>query len=228
MAISVLRSATATRRGHVPLGTCTIRYMTRQGPPSDSAQDGTGRQRLLGDVLAHLAEHGIGDLSLRQLAAAVDSSHRMIIYHFGSRDGLLVEVVRAMEEQQRAAFAQMRSEPATSAVELGRQMWRRLSDPALAPFERLFFEIYGQALQGRAYAQPLLDGVVEDWLGPATEYLVREGREPAEARAQARLGLAATRGLLLDLLATGDRAGVDLAMEQMLTIFAAAASFGRN
>jgi hypothetical protein len=37
---------------------------------------------------------------------------------------------------------------------------------------------------------------------------------PADVvRAHARLGLAVTRGLLLDLLATGDRAGVDAALE---------------
>ncbi|HEY5317026.1 MAG TPA: hypothetical protein VIJ20_03540, partial [Solirubrobacteraceae bacterium] len=42
--------------------------------------------------------------------------------------------------------------------------------------------------------------------------------EPA-ARATARLGLAVTRGLLLDLLATGDRAGVDEAMELFFSLF---------
>ena len=37
---------------------------------------------------------------------------------------------------------------------------------------------------------------------------------PADvARAHARLGLAVTRGLLLDLLATGDRAGAEAALE---------------
>ncbi|CUU60305.1 DNA-binding transcriptional regulator, AcrR family [Parafrankia irregularis] len=192
--------------------------MSSQGPPSDSPPD-SARQRLLGDVIAHLTAHGIGDVSLRQLATAIGTSHRMLIYHFGSRDGLLVEVVRAMEEQQRAAFAEMRREPATSAAELGRRMWRQLRQPELAPFERLFFEIYTQALQGRAYAQPLLDGVVDDWLGPMTDFLTRDGLEPTAARAQARLSLAATRGLLLDLLATGDQEGVDQAMEHMLTLF---------
>ncbi|WP_007515928.1 MULTISPECIES: TetR/AcrR family transcriptional regulator [Pseudofrankia] len=180
---------------------------------------GGAREALLRDTIAYLAEHGIGDVSLRQLAAALGTSHRMIIYHFGSRDGLLVEVVRAMEEQQRAALAELRREPVTSAAELGRLMWQRLSAPALAPFERLFFEIYGQALQGRPYARPLLDGVVEDWLGPLAEILEQDGMTPQAARAQARLGLATTRGLLLDLLATGDLEGVSQAMERSLAAF---------
>ena len=46
---------------------------------------------------------------------------------------------------------------------------------------------------------------------------------PADvARTHARLGLAVTRGLLLDLLATGDRAGVEAALE----VFAARATPG--
>jgi AcrR family transcriptional regulator len=190
--------------------------MDADGQLPDGPRNGTGgtaREGLLRDTIAYVAEHGIGELSLRHLAAAIGTSHRMLIYHFGSRDGLLVEVVRAMEEQQRATFAELGREPATSAADLGRRMWQRLIDPAVVPFERLFFEIYGQALQGRPYAQPLLDGVVEDWLAPLAEFLVREGMDPEAARVRARLALAITRGLLLDLLATGDREGVTRAME---------------
>ena len=39
-----------------------------------------------------------------------------------------------------------------------------------------------------------------------------------EALAQARLGIAVSRGLLLDLLATGDRAAVDAAMEAYIAL----------
>ena len=43
--------------------------------------------------------------------------------------------------------------------------------------------------------------------------LTRSGVEPDEARVVARLGIAVTRGLLLDLLASGDGAGVTRAYE---------------
>jgi hypothetical protein len=42
------------------------------------------------------------------------------------------------------------------------------------------------------------------------------GVAPADARDRARLNLAVVRGLLLDLLATGDRAGAERAMELYL------------
>jgi hypothetical protein len=41
---------------------------------------------------------------------------------------------------------------------------------------------------------------------------------PEHALPFARLGIAVTRGLLLDLLATGDRAGVDAAMEHWIRL----------
>ncbi len=179
----------------------------------------TARERLLAAAMEHVAQHGVGDPSLRGLAAALGTSHRMLIYHFGSREGLLIEVIRAVEAQQRAALAEMLLDEDAPPAETMRRMWRRLADPALWPNERLFFEIYGQALQGRAHTTELLDGIVEDWLDPATEINVSLGVPPDAARAHARLGVAVTRGLLLDLLATRDVEAVDAAMKAFIDVY---------
>jgi hypothetical protein len=56
--------------------------------------------------------------------------------------------------------------------------------------------------------------VVDGWLEPVTALFEARGFAPAAARAEARLGLAVVRGLLLDLLTTGDRAGADAALER--------------
>jgi AcrR family transcriptional regulator len=137
----------------------------------------------------------------------------MLIYHFGSRDGLLLAIVRNVEEQQRAAMAELAADPDASVADLSRRMWERVADPRLHPHERLFFELYGRALQGDPGAAPMLTWVVPAWLDQLTALLVDRGLPADEARATARLGLAAVRGLLLDLLATGDRAGADEAVE---------------
>jgi AcrR family transcriptional regulator len=179
-----------------------------------SQTESASRERLLAAAIDYAAEHGISDLSLRRLAAALGTSHRMLIYHFGSKEGLLVEVIRAVEQRQRDALAGLARDPSLSPAETMRRMWERLADPSLSPHERLFFEVYGQALQGRAHAAPLLDGIVEQWLDPLTEFAIELGMPAGTARANARLWVAVARGLLLDLLATGDRRGVDEALEQ--------------
>jgi AcrR family transcriptional regulator len=177
------------------------------------------KQRLLDAAVEYVAANGIGEISLRGLAEALGTSHRMFIYHFGSREGLLVEVVKVVEERQREALAALDQTAGATPEETGRKIWERLSDESLWPLERLFFELYGQALQGRPHAVALLDGIVENWLAPGTEMAVRNGAPRAQARAEARLGLAIVRGLLLDLLATGDRKGVDDAMELYLEAY---------
>jgi AcrR family transcriptional regulator len=180
-------------------------------------REATGaRERLLAAAMEHVAHHGVGNLSLRALAADLGTSHRMLIYHFGSREGLLIEVIRAVEAQQRAALAALLLDTDASPAETMRRMWRRVADPALGPNERLFFEVYAQALQGSPHARPLLDGIVDTWVEPLARIAVARGRPEKEARAEARLGVAVTRGLLLDLLATGDREAVDAAMERYI------------
>jgi AcrR family transcriptional regulator len=175
------------------------------------------RETLLAAALEHVTAHGVGDLSLRALAAELGTSHRMLIYHFGSRDGLLVALAQGVEQRQRERLSALLAEPDLPPDEQARRFWEQLVDPAQWPAERLFFELYGQALQGRPHATPLLDGVVDEWLEPLTALTIRSGIPPAEARAHARLRLAVARGLLLDLLATGDVEGVRAAAEVHLS-----------
>ena len=179
---------------------------------------GEARQRLLEAAIDYVAAHGLTDLSLRRLAAELGTSHRMLIHHFGSREGLWVAIVREVERRQLAAIGDVVPDPSLSYADAMRAWWRHISDPALWPNERLFFELYGQALQGRPHAGELLEGIVDSWLGPVTEMGEAMGLPHDAAEASARLGIAVTRGLLLDLLATGDRAGVDAAVEHWIEL----------
>ncbi|MFG2054375.1 TetR/AcrR family transcriptional regulator [Micromonospora sp. NPDC048930] len=169
---------------------------------------GDAREALLDRCVTLLKEGGFSQLSLREIAAGAGTSHRMLIYHFGSREGLLAEVVRRIEAEQRAALAALATQT-DDPVEVSRRFWQRLADPALAPAERLFFEIYAHALFGRAWTESFRASVIAAWTGPVEEMFVQLGYDPAEARQRARLGLAATRGLLLDLLITDDRQLLD-------------------
>jgi AcrR family transcriptional regulator len=180
--------------------------MVQLDVPSSQARD-----RLLAAAMQHALTAGIGDLSLRELASAVGTSHRMLIYHFGSREGLLVAVTQAVEEAQRAALTGSDDTPEDAWA-----LWQRLSHPTMWPQERLFFELYSYALLGRPGTEAFLDGIVESWVVPIADTYIRAGVDEATARAEARLGVAVVRGLLLDLLATGDRNGVDDAYRRFL------------
>jgi AcrR family transcriptional regulator len=185
------------------------------------------REQLLARVVEHLADHGVAGLSLRELAGDLGTSHRMLVYHFGSKAGLLAEVVRHVEAAQRAPFEALAAAVAAGAdgadgadqVEGADQadqvveqvaermwaMWAHWLEPSMQRQERLFFEMVGMALQGDPTMQPLLDDLVTPWLEPIATLRMRQGVGRDDALAEARLALAVTRGLLLDVLATGDR-----------------------
>src|SRR6059058_4238419 len=61
------------------------------------------RQRILDACTDHALEHGLPD-RLGPLAAAAGTSNRMLIYHFGTRDGLLREVLEQARRRQVDAF----------------------------------------------------------------------------------------------------------------------------
>jgi AcrR family transcriptional regulator len=176
------------------------------------------RDRLLSAVIEHIQRCGISDLSLRELAAAIGTSHRMLLYHFGSREGLLVAVVQAVEAAQREFVADLIADPLASRTDLLRTLWRRWADPRYWPNERLFFELYAAALQGKPGTVGLLDDVIDAWVTPMLEYGRAHGMDVQLVEAETRLAIAVVRGLLLDLLATRDRAAVDRAFERYLAL----------
>jgi AcrR family transcriptional regulator len=169
------------------------------------------RERLLAAAVEQATRGGITDLSMRELAAAIGTSHRMLLYHFGSREGLMVAISDEVNKSVRAAMGGWSDLSADA-----RKLWQDLTDPAAWPIERLYFELYAHALLGRPGTEGFLEGAVEPWITASAGLLVGSGADPDWARAEARLGLAIVRGLLLDLLATGDRAGVSEAYEHFL------------
>ena len=96
-----------------------------------------------------------------------------------------------------------------------RASWTRASDPRRGAEFRLFFAVYGRALQAPQQFGAFLEHVVAYWMGALVD---AQGPDvdPAAARRKATLVLATIRGLLLDLLATGDRERVQDAAESFL------------
>ena len=160
------------------------------------------RQQLLDALIEEFAAGGIGDRSLRDVAAAVGTSHRMLLHHFGSRDDLLVAIVEEVEHRQMGLLRDLPTDPAVGFA----AMWADLHRPELRNLERLFFECYARAAQGEKPFDRMVPGAVSGWLA-GVESVAGTAFDPA----MARLGLAITRGLLLDLVATDDEGGVNAA-----------------
>jgi AcrR family transcriptional regulator len=172
--------------------------------------DRSRRRQLLEALFEEFARGGIGDRSLRDVAAAVGTSHRMLLHHFGSREDLIIAIVEEAELRQMALVPELPMDPADGFA----AMWADLRRPDLRHLERLFFECYSRAAQGEKPFTRIVPGAVDGWL---REVEATTADIPYDG-AMARLGLAVTRGLLLDLVATEDEAGVDAAAEAFIQL----------
>jgi AcrR family transcriptional regulator len=172
--------------------------------------EASARDQLLGRAIEWFAANGVGDSSLRTLAEGIGTSHRMINYHFGSRDGLLGAVVEAVERGEREVLATMLA-GFDDPLEVGAAFWVHVADRATI-FAPLFFELSGQAMQGKPYAASLRSWLGTGWLDELTDGFERTGWSPDAAALVSRMSLAMARGLLFDLAVTGDRSAVDAAM----------------
>ena len=161
------------------------------------------RARLVDAAIEHFGREGIGDTSLRGIASALGTSHRMLIYHFGSREGLLAEVTREVEARQRSLMT------ATYDVDLppleaAARYWEATVEATLR-YGPLFFELAAHAMQGKEHASTLREELIGAWLPSVTELCRAIGIPESQAGTHARLALGAARGLLLDLLVSGQR-----------------------
>ena len=176
----------------------------------------TARDALLARIVADVATHGLHDRSLRDLAASVGSSHRLLLYHFGSRPGLVAAIVGFVEAAQRDVLLEL-ARVASGPEDIVRRLWARVSSPELRPFARLFFETVGHA--GTTLDGELLTGSWVEQARTATGMLGL-AFDPVDVR----LGIAVVRGLLVDVVATGDVDAATVALERFLTWWRAATS----
>ena len=174
------------------------------------------RERLRHQAVDYVLSYGVGDLALRPLAKALKTNARMLVYHFGSREGLMREILMGLRERGDTlirVWFEAGKKPRTLS-EFLRWYWQWMSAPRAQPAVRLIFELYALALRNPRDYPGVLEVPLAHWQSLTKKAGLRSKSETAEAT----LLLAATRGLLLDLCATGDRARVGRAM-QMLAQF---------
>ncbi|MBV8930304.1 MAG: TetR/AcrR family transcriptional regulator [Mycobacteriaceae bacterium] len=177
------------------------------------------RRELLDALVEECGAAGIGDRSLRELADVLGTSHRMLLHHFGSRNELLLAIVEEVERRQKAVLGSLPADPADGIA----AMWADLRRPELRAFERLFFECYARGAQGEEPFAHMVPGAVDGWLAEI-DSISGGAADPGLAR----LGLAVMRGLLLDLVATGDDTGVDAAAQRFVELMRRAVAPSRG
>ena len=176
------------------------------------------RDELLELAYHYVLEHGMTGLSLRPLATAVGSSPRVLLFLFGSKDGLVRALLARARADELALLKRVEPiNPESGLAVVAAAVWHWLAADEHRALLRLWTEAYARSLVERD--GPWTDfarATVEDWLALLATTQPPDQRERPTAVAERTLVLAVLRGALLDLLATDDRTRTTAAVERHL------------
>jgi AcrR family transcriptional regulator len=184
--------------------------------PRDEAR----RARLRSGACDYLLHVGVSAADFGELARELDTSARMLVHYFGSKDELISAALDEAREQQRSLFRDwLDNRDDRTVAGLLRSLWELMQSAPAQPYLRLFSEVYMLTVQQPERFPGFSTRVaVHDWL-PALESALRDGGASGdEARALATLVLAVQRGLLLDALGTGEQERVQAAHHALLRL----------
>ena len=163
---------------------------------------------LLELAYAYALEHGLADMSLRPLAKAIGSSPRVLLYLYGSKEGL-IRALLARARIDELEFLNQTPKPRDLGPDgltvVAERLWSWLAADDHRALLMLWVEGYARSLVDPdgpwgTFARD----TVNDWLKVLAAAQPRSERNTATGRAKRTLVLAVLRGALLDLLATGD------------------------
>ncbi len=179
--------------------------------------DPSRKPELLAAIVDHLREHPLSGVTFRTLADALGVGPFTLVYHFGTRNELIIEIIRAVTaRQQQVIDAELAVEPSLeSHISAIRDSWLGFLAPTTRALLRLEFEA---ALM--EVTDPTLRAGGRDvharWVEWGTEALERLGVETSEARIEARILVDQLYGFQLDLVVTRDDAGATAAFDRAL------------
>jgi AcrR family transcriptional regulator len=162
-------------------------------------------QELLERAYRYALDHGLAELSLRPLAAAIGSSPRVLLFLFGSKEGLIRALLARARTDELAVLEQVPGGGQADLASIVRTTWEWLVAERHRPLLTLWLEAYARSLiepdgPWSGFAQQ----TVEDWLTLLAGAHDRPKRNWRAEVAERTLALSVLRGALLDLLATGD------------------------
>jgi AcrR family transcriptional regulator len=173
------------------------------------------RTELLDGVVAYLAERGIAAVSLRPMAKSLGVSVNALVHHFGTKDDIVVAALRrAVEVQEQVQARWTARNPGLSQAELLRRWWRWInSSAANLAMVRLGIEAAAVDATATGLPGPVRADQIGLWRSNIEQRLISEGVQADVARVEASLVKAMFTGLIVDLLATGERSRLTRALE---------------
>ncbi|MFG1959793.1 TetR/AcrR family transcriptional regulator [Nonomuraea sp. NPDC049028] len=167
---------------------------------STSERKGSARERLLARLLDAFGEAlPSPEMSLREIAARIETSHALLRYHFGSLSGVLATMLKAQRSRDNEALLAAAQQGTFDDFVVA--IWRTYTRPEQLPRARGFFYVVGLAAYSPEDFREFIDSL-DDLTNMLASLAEREGLDTKEARDVATVTIAAIRGLLLQEVLT--------------------------
>jgi AcrR family transcriptional regulator len=171
--------------------------VTRQADPAK-------KPALLEQIVDYLIDKPLSALTFRGLASALNVSSFTLVYHFGTRDDLVREIIAAIATRQRGFETVF--DPDTVTIDSYFVGLRKTFDFTLAPrnraLQRLEFE--AQMLEAVAPDHALTRIAHEELHARARDTLIALGLGRADAVVEAQLIIDTFYGIQVGLVVSGD------------------------
>jgi AcrR family transcriptional regulator len=180
---------------------------------AQSTKKSAKADELLGRIIEIVRRTGLAGFSLDSLAPQLGTSSRMLVYYFGSKDELLGRIVYAVRKDTVEAFGRQSAATILDAVD----QWWAYYRANLADMQ-FFFHLASRSFEEPDKFEEFRSTAVELWTSYFHQSLQGATDSESEAQAIARLALATVRGLMVDLLITGDLKRVEEALGEFKTL----------
>jgi AcrR family transcriptional regulator len=183
--------------------------------PPESAR----RDELLERAYRYVLANGITGLSLRPLAREIGSSPRVLLYLFGSKDGLVRALLSRGRADELAWLHRLEhASPGRDLIATAATVWEWLAAREHRDLLRLWAEGYALSLvEPDGPWADFAQTTVSDWLELLATAQDPDQRNSPPAITERTLTLAVLHGALLDLLATNDQQRTTAAVQRYLT-----------
>ena len=168
------------------------------------------RDEVLRAATEHALDHGLAGLSLRKVAETVGVSHATLVHHFGTKDGLVAEIVDLV--LARSLTVPDLSDDDPDPLET---VWQRGTSDDGRRYVRLFIAITGHAMHGDPALRDAVARSMRQRTALLAAGLARHGCPEPEATTLATSLLSTLRGLLVDLLVSDEEERVRQAFEDL-------------
>jgi AcrR family transcriptional regulator len=163
------------------------------------------KPQLLGEILDYLLDKSLASVSFRTIAQALGFSTYTLVYHFGTRDQLLSEIVAAVSTRTAAVEVQLLETPDTLETYFHgfEESWAWTLQPRNRQLQRLEFEaslIEAVEPDTHDFSRALF----ATWQRIGQSALVSLGMDPDDAALEVRMLVDTFYGIQYDFVLNGE------------------------